>query len=322
VVSGARLALASKFQPDVFWREVRRYGATVAFYAGDLCRQLVDADVTPGERTHPLRLLAGSGMRKDVWQRLVERFGVGVLEFYASTRTNLVLANASGEKIGSVGRPLPGSPDILLAEYDVPHSALARDERGRVRAVEPGREGVLLVRVDPLARAPLDENPAGAAGPDGAHIVRSVREEGDAWFVTWDLLSQDPDGDYRFVDNVGECLRWDDDLVPARALEDAAYELPEVRVCAAYALTVGNLRRTALSIVLRAGARLSPGDLRAHMEKRGERFVPGVLRFVDDIPSTEGYRPSKASLRRDGVPADGRTYVLSADGQLFLPVTS
>ena len=57
-------------------------------------------------------LLALGGLGFFLWRKLKQRFaGVGVLEYYASTEASAVLANASGEKIGAVGRPLPaGEP--------------------------------------------------------------------------------------------------------------------------------------------------------------------------------------------------------------------
>src|SRR5690606_19666757 len=104
LVGGSRLALSDGFRPEVFWTEVRRYGATVVFYAGEMCRALVDAPRTPGDEKNPVRLFAGSGMRVDVWKRLVDRFDTAVLEFYATTEGNAVLANVSGSKVGSLGK--------------------------------------------------------------------------------------------------------------------------------------------------------------------------------------------------------------------------
>jgi putative long chain acyl-CoA synthase len=63
LAGGARLALASRFEPATFWDEVRRYGVSVVFYAGEMCRRLVDADPVLGEKNNPVRLFAGSGMR-------------------------------------------------------------------------------------------------------------------------------------------------------------------------------------------------------------------------------------------------------------------
>ena len=43
LVSGARLALGAQFRVDDFWNDVHRYGVTVAFYAGEMGRELADA---------------------------------------------------------------------------------------------------------------------------------------------------------------------------------------------------------------------------------------------------------------------------------------
>ncbi|HEY0252067.1 MAG TPA: alpha/beta fold hydrolase, partial [Kofleriaceae bacterium] len=69
IASGARLALAARFEPAIFWDEVRRYGVSVVYYAGEMCRRLVDAPPVLGEMNNPVRLFAGSGMRPDVWRR-------------------------------------------------------------------------------------------------------------------------------------------------------------------------------------------------------------------------------------------------------------
>ena len=64
-----------EFAPTTFWDEVRRYGVSVVFYAGEMCRALVDAPPVLGEKNNPVRLFAGRGMRRDVWRQLVDRFG-------------------------------------------------------------------------------------------------------------------------------------------------------------------------------------------------------------------------------------------------------
>src|SRR5262249_5192875 len=55
LVGGARLALAPRFSHSTFWPDVRRVGATVVFYVGELCRHLVTAPEVPGEKNHPVR---------------------------------------------------------------------------------------------------------------------------------------------------------------------------------------------------------------------------------------------------------------------------
>ncbi len=311
LVGGARLALATRFEPDVFWNEVRRYGASVVFYAGEMCRQLVDAAPSPAERNNPLRLFAGSGMRADVWQRVIERFGpVGVLEFYASTEVNLVLANASGKKIGSVGRSLPGSNDKTLVEYDFDVGDFSRDGLGRFVRCRAGQPGVLLAKLDPL-HLPGGDSTDGVA----TRVRHDVFETGDAWFVTGDFLRRDADGDYWFVDRLRDVVRTPRGPVYPRTIEDKLIELPDVKLAVAYGVTAAS---TGSEII---AAAIVPSDGKSvDLERFAEQLAelephsrPRVVRIVERVPMTDGYRPLKAALRDEGIRPDGHTFWLDGD---------
>ncbi|MFP6663526.1 MAG: AMP-binding protein, partial [Deltaproteobacteria bacterium] len=131
LVSGARLALTREFAPASFWEDVRRYGVNVVFYTGTLCRGLVNAPPDPREHDHSIRLFAGSGMPRGIWQRLIERLHPApAIEFFASTEGNAVLVNLTGEKIGSIGKPLPGGAEIAVAAWDIDRAALVELESG------------------------------------------------------------------------------------------------------------------------------------------------------------------------------------------------
>jgi putative long chain acyl-CoA synthase len=208
LVGGSRLALAREFSTTRFWPEVRRYGATVVVYVGEMCRYLVSAPEQSGERQHPVRLLVGNGMRAEVWHKLVERFNPdSVLEFYGSTEGNICLANLDGQKPGSVGRPVPGSDEIALVRYDAARGVPVRGDDSRLQTCEAGEAGLLIARIadsHPLAHFDgyLD------AEQTEQKIVRDAFSEGDAWFNSGDLLRRDADGDFWFVDRVGDTFRW------------------------------------------------------------------------------------------------------------------
>jgi putative long chain acyl-CoA synthase len=88
IVGGTRLAMATEFEPTMFWDEVRRYGVTVASYTWTLLHELVAAAPHPGKRHHPVRLFIGSGMPRGLWRRVQRRFAPArVVEFYASAET-------------------------------------------------------------------------------------------------------------------------------------------------------------------------------------------------------------------------------------------
>jgi putative long chain acyl-CoA synthase len=308
LVGGARLALATGFEPDAFWDDVRRYGATVVFYAGEMLRELLRAEPSASDNENPIRLFAGSGLRRDVWRRIVDRFGpVGILEFYAATEGNAVLANASGEKVGALGRPLPGSAEVELVGYDFENEEFERDARGLLRPCEVGEQGILLARLD--AEHPL----ASFTGGDdaGRRLLQGVFEPDDTWFITWDALRRDEDGDFWFVDRASRMLRTDDGVVATRSIEDALYEFPGLRQTVVFGVKDDGRDRAVAVVVTDGNRRL---DLQAWNEFTaglgpGER--PSWVKRVDQIPMTDGFRPDKAALERE--PLDAGAELLSYD---------
>ena len=78
--------LGHKFKTQTFWNEVRDSKATCIQYVGEMCRYLLSAPPSEGDRDHRVRMAFGNGMRPDVWNRFRERFGIDtVAEFYAAT---------------------------------------------------------------------------------------------------------------------------------------------------------------------------------------------------------------------------------------------
>ncbi len=284
LVSGARLALSApsaSLDPERFWTEVRRYGVTVVFYAGDMVRPLLDAPPTPGDHNHALRLLAGSGMRSGLVEGMRDRFGVGVMEFYASTERNLVLANASGQKRGALGRPLPGSAALSLARYDFSAGCLL-EHQGRLLSAAADEPGVALLAVPEHVRGPQVREHAFMAG--------------DRWLVSSDVLRRDADGDYWFVDRLANMVRTAAGAVATPRVEDALYRYAPIRSAVAVAEPRGDFEAVVAyveargDIDTRALSRVVRQALELH--ERPRRIVR-----VQSIPTTEGFRPMKARLR-------------------------
>jgi putative long chain acyl-CoA synthase len=294
LAGGARLALASSFEPETFWDEVRRYGGTVVFYAGEMCRRLVDAPPIVGDKNHPVRLFAGSGMRRDVWRRLVDRFGpVGVLELYASTEANAVLANASGKKLGSVGRPLPGSPEVAIAAYDFTERELVRDGSGRLVHARLEEPGMLLAQLG--ARVSAD-----VAHIDPKRILRDAFQPGDTWFATGDIFEVDPEGDYWFVDRQTEMILTRLGPVASTRIEDALYEHAGVALCIAAGAPSPDepgVEFPLAAIQLHPGQGLDLEALSTAVQKLPEYARPRRIRLMEQLWLTDGFRAIKRGLR-------------------------
>ena len=172
IAGGARLAMATQFNPETFWEEIRRYGVTVASYTWTLLHDIVEAPPVPGERHHPVRLFIGSGMPRGLWRRVERRFAPArVLEFYASTEAAAILVNLRDVKPGSMGRRLPGSSDVRIASYDVGVGGLELGPDGFARECAVDEIGMLLARVSPTEQ--LSVTP-----------LRGVFAREDAWLAT------------------------------------------------------------------------------------------------------------------------------------------
>ena len=156
VVGGTRIALSRGLRPDRFVQEIRQYGVTVVSYTWAMLREVVDDPAFVLHGNHPVRLFIGSGMPTGLWERVVDAFAPAhVVEFFATTDGQAVLANVSGAKIGSKGRPLPGVGRVELGAYDAEHDLILEDERGFVQLAASHQVGVLLAQsngpIDPTA---------------------------------------------------------------------------------------------------------------------------------------------------------------------------
>jgi putative long chain acyl-CoA synthase len=315
IAGGARLAMATRFDPSTFWEEARRYGVTVASYTWTMLHDMVEAPSQPRERHHPLRLFIGSGMPRGMWRRVQERFAPArVLEFYASTEAGAILVNLSGAKPGAMGRPLPGSTEVRIARYDLEAGGLVLGRDGLARECDVDEVGMLLARVRPSEQ--LSVIP-----------MRGVFVREDAWVVTGDLFRRDADGDYWRIDNVGEVVRTAEGFVFTGPIRDALGDLPAVDLVVAYGVRPnGGTHEVAIAAVtLRDGHGLAAKDIAAALRGLAGAERPAIVHVVDEIPMTTWFRPITGPLRRAGIPEPGegrRAWYRESRGDGYRPLTA
>ena len=315
IAGGARLAVARRFDVATFWDEVRRYGVTVASYTWTMLDAVVDAPAQPAERHHPVRLFIGSGMPRSLWRRVEERFKPArVVEFYASTEAGAILVNVRGAKLGSMGRPLPGSAEVRIAEFDLDTGGLVLGGDGFARRCGVDEVGMLLAQVgpsDPLSMTPL----------------RSLFARGDAWVVTGDLFRRDDDGDYWRVDGAGDVIHTEQGPVFTTPIRDALGAIPAIDLALAYGVPRADDDHeiAVAAVTVRAGRELTAREIGRAMGVLETEQRPALVHVVDRIPVTTWFRPQTQQLRAAGIPdssEDSDAWYLDAGGVTYRPLTA
>jgi putative long chain acyl-CoA synthase len=311
LAGGARLAVATEFAPATFWDEVRRYGASVVFYTGAMLGELVYAPRDPAERHHPVRLFAGSGMPRPIWQRVLDRFGpLDVVEFWASTEGNAILANLEGNKVGSVGRPLPGSAEVAVVEIDPMNGRVSLGPDGFARRTRDDEIGLLLVRVD-RERGALEGRP-----------LRGVFDPGDAWRTTGELFRRDRDGDHWRADSLADAIDAAEGKLPTIPIEDALGVIDAVELAVVYGCRLAGAEKEVpiAAVRLRRSAVLDADEATRAALALDPASRPRFVRIVERIPMTAGFRPVKEPLRAEGIDRDrhaGRLFELNLSSERY-----
>ncbi|OBK30822.1 acyl-CoA synthetase [Mycobacterium sp. 1165196.3] len=294
VVGGTRIALSRGLDRNRFVQEVRQYGVTVVSYTWAMLREIVDDPAFVLQGNHPVRLFIGSGMPTGLWGRVVEAFAPAhVVEFFATTDGQAVLANVSGAKVGSKGRPLPGAGRIELGAYDAEHDLILENERGFVQIAAPKEVGVLLA----ASNGPIDPS---------ASVKRGVFAAGDTWISTEYLFYRDDDGDYWLAGRRGSVVHTARGLVYAEPVTDALGCINGVDLAVTYNVPFGNLDVAVSAVTLLPGASITAADLTEAFADLPIGLGPDIVCVVPEMNLSATYRPTVSALRAAGIPKSGR----------------
>jgi putative long chain acyl-CoA synthase len=285
VAGGARFAMASATDPDTFWDEVRRYGATHVSYTWTSLHDVTVGPPNPNEQHHPIKMFIGSGMPRNLWRRVIERFPTTrVLEFYA---------NVKGTPVGSLGRPLPGTPQVRVAAYDRAARAVEIAPNGYGRECEVDEVGLLLARVNPADS--MTDTP-----------LRGVFEPGDAWRSTGDLFLRDDHNDLWLVDPVTAIIDTDRGPVVPAGARLALGSIPAVDLLVAYGVRTRDGSYLVAAVTLRPDAEVTASELDRAVDRLPSSHRPAYVQVVKAIPVTTWHRPMWRPLQRAGIPKPSR----------------
>lgn len=295
--AGACMALTRKFSASRFWDDVRRYQATTFCYIGELCRYLLNQPPSEQDRQHNVRVIAGNGLRPEIWDQFKQRFGIGrIAEFYGASECNLAFVNYFNID-GSAGMcPLP----FAIVEYDPETELPARDAAGRLQRVKAGDAGLLMTRISKLA--PFDGYTDASAS--AKKLLHNAFKNGDSWFNTGDLVRNQGLFHIQFVDRLGDTFRWKGENVATTEVEAVINDDAQVEQAVVYGVQLPNAdgRAGMAALTLRVPLHEFNGKaLATTLEQQLPGYaVPLFLRVRHEHEITGTFKNRKVELKNEG----------------------
>ncbi|XP_077836281.1 long-chain fatty acid transport protein 5 isoform X2 [Macaca mulatta] len=325
---GATCVLAPKFSASCFWDDCRQHGVTVILYVGELLRYLCNMPQQPEDRTHTVRMAMGNGLRADVWEAFQQRFGpIRIWEIYGSTEGNMGLVNYVGRRgaLGKMNCLLRMLSPFELVQFDMEAEEPVRDNQGFCIPVGLGEPGLLLTKV--VSHQPF----VGYRGPrelSERKLVRNVRQSGDVYYNTGDVLAMDREGFLYFRDRLGDTFRWKGENVSTHEVEGVLSQVDFLQQVNVYGVCVPGCEGK----VGMAAVQLAPGQtfdgqkLYRHVRAWLPAYAtPHFIRIQDAVEVTSTFKLMKTRLVREGFNVGivvDPLFVLDNQAQSFRPLTA
>jgi fatty-acyl-CoA synthase len=315
LVNGGAVVIRERFSAREFWDDIARNECTLFQYIGELCRYLVHSAPNINEAKHKLRLACGNGLRPDIWETFRTRFRIPhILEFYAATEGNVSMFNFEG-KPGAIGR-IPWyfahRFPTALVKFDVEAEQPARDAQGFCVRCAVNEVGEAIGKIINDASMPGARFEGYARkDEDDRKILRDVFERGDAWFRTGDLLRQDKQGYFYFVDRIGDTFRWKGENVSTSEVAEAINGFPAITETNVYGVPVPGKDGRAGMAALVADGELDLAALREHLQRCLPDYArPVFLRIRGAIEVTSTFKQKKIDLVKQGFDPNSTADVL------------
>jgi fatty-acyl-CoA synthase len=220
--------------------------------------------------------------------------------------------------IGRVPRFLAHRFPVALVRLDPETEAPLRDSAGRCLRAATDEPGEALGKLAPSATR-FDGYTDRAASD--AKILHNVFEPGDRWFRTGDLMRQDADGYYYFVDRLGDTFRWKGENVSTGEVAATLRACPGVLDAAVYGVVVPSHDGKAGMAALVTGEGFDLSRLHAYVAATLPGYArPLFLRIATTLDTTGTFRQRKNDLAREGfATTDGPVWFDDRSAAAYVP---
>jgi fatty-acyl-CoA synthase len=307
---GGGMALRRKFSASNCISDCRKYKATCMLYIGELLRYLLLTPTSDDDTKHNLRMVFGNGLRYDVWSDFQKRFNIPTVnELYSATEGNIQLVN--------LGRPhaVGYTPTLLhykifqrfapfcLVRFDVEKEEPIRGPDGYCIRCGMEEQGELIGLIDnsPGAAYGNFQGYHGNAEATKKKILSSAFVKGDSWFRTGDLLRQDTNGFYHFVDRIGDTFRWKGQNVATGEVGNIFGMFDGVKEANCYGVSMKGYEGRVGMVAFVADKNFDFKALYQHLAKNLASYAnPVFLRIKKEIDNTGTFKHKKVELVKEG----------------------
>jgi len=270
----------SRFQATALLEQIARAGVSTFCAPPTVWRMLIQSNL--GDRPTQLREVLGAGepLNPEVIGAVERAWGLTIRDGFGQTETTLQVGNTPGQpvKAGSMGRPMPGVPVVLVDPL----------------TGELADEGEICLD---LSRAPLNLM-TGYVGDDDRNAL-AMR---DGYYHSGDVASRDTDGYITYIGRTDDVFKSSDYKVSPFELESVLIEHPAV----VEAAVVPQPDPTRLAvpkayIALAEGWTPDVATAKAILEHSRDHLAPYLkVRRVEffDLPKTISGKIRRVELRR------------------------
>ncbi len=270
----------SRFDAEALLHQIRRAGVNTFCAPPTVWRMIVQSDLGP--KPEALREILGAGepLNPDVIAQVERAWGLTIRDGFGQTETTLQVGNTPGQPVkpGSMGRPMPGVPVILVDPL----------------TGERAEEGEICLD---LSANPLNLMTGYLGDPRRNDTVMA-----GGYYHTGDVASRDEDGYITYIGRTDDVFKTSDYKVSPFELESVLIEHPAV----VEAAVVPQPDHTRLAVpkayvALADGWEASAATARAIMEYARDHLAPYLkVRRVEfyELPKTISGKIRRVELRR------------------------
>lgn len=196
----------ARFDAARLLEQVRRCGVTTLCAPPTVWRMLVQQDLSAGPGSLREVLAAGEPLNPEVITQVRDAWGLTVRDGFGQTETTAQVGNTPGQPVkpGSMGRPLPGMPVVLVDPL----------------TGQPADEGEICLD--------LSRRPVGLMVGYTDDAERQAGAMADGYYHSGDVATRDADGYITYVGRTDDVFKASDYKISPFELESVLIEHPAV----------------------------------------------------------------------------------------------